>query len=89
MYIYICKNGYVCICMYVCLNTFIYDICVYMCMCVCMYRFTTYQGNYCRLLLGYICFPFSLLSWCALPQCSKLVAHQKSSLLFTQSKLIT
>lgn len=45
--------------MYVCLNTFIYYVCIYIYVCMCTYTFTTYQGNYCRLLLGYICFPFS------------------------------
>lgn len=66
----------------------IYVLCVYIGAFVGVYTFTTYQGNYCRLLLGCICLPFSPLSLCILSRCSDIVARQKSSLLFTESKLI-
>lgn len=100
-YEYVCTYLYIRILntyIFTCTYEYLYVLCVYtyicVCTCVCTcvcdnYTFNTYQGNYCGLLLSYIweVTPLIPLSWYVLSWCSKFMAHQKSSSLFTQSKL--
>lgn len=58
MYVFVYMDiEHICIHMYTCIYYVSIHVCVCTCVCTCVrdkYTFTTYQGNYCGLLLGYM-----------------------------------
>lgn len=72
---------------YVYKSKYIYILCAYISSFVCVYAYIDHISGKLLQTFGCICLPFSPLSLCVLSWCSNFMAHQKSSLLFTQSKL--